>query len=113
MPAEYGSVTPRAAAVATAASTALPPSRSTSIPAAVASASTLATAPPYPTATGDLGGGTADGDEEVGAAAPTVTTAASTLKNDTFRATERRMRTSSEGSSAQGNAASPVSSGPP
>ncbi|CAO0834544.1 hypothetical protein SMICM17S_10351 [Streptomyces microflavus] len=46
MPAEYGSVTPSAAAVATAASTALPPLRSTSIPAADASRSTLATAPP-------------------------------------------------------------------
>jgi hypothetical protein len=39
-------VTPSAAAVATAASTAFPPAFNTWIPAAVASASTLATAPP-------------------------------------------------------------------
>src|SRR3569833_348677 len=47
----YGSVTPSVAAVATAASTALPPWRSTSTPALLASRSTLETAPPYPTAT--------------------------------------------------------------
>ncbi len=46
MPAEYGSVTPSAAATATAASAAVPPWRSTSIPARVASGSTLDTAPP-------------------------------------------------------------------
>ena len=45
-------MTPSAAAVATAASTALPPSRSTRSPAAVASGSTLATAPPQPYAVG-------------------------------------------------------------
>src|SRR5690349_14224160 len=54
MPAENGSVTPRAAAAATAASTALPPRRNTSSPIAVASASTVATAPPYPIAVGSL-----------------------------------------------------------
>lgn len=46
MPEEYGSVTPSAAAVAMAASTALPPFLRTSMPAADASASTLETAPP-------------------------------------------------------------------
>ena len=46
IPALYGSVTPSAAAVATAASAALPPLRRTSSPAALASASTEATAPP-------------------------------------------------------------------
>ena len=50
MPVEYGSVTPRAAAVATAASTAFPPLRRTSMPACVASGSTLDTAPPVPSA---------------------------------------------------------------
>ena len=48
MPELYGSVTPRAAAVATAASTALPPLRSTSTPIRDASGSTEVTAPPYP-----------------------------------------------------------------
>src|SRR5437764_6116101 len=51
IPATYGSVTPSAAAAATAASTALPPSRRIWIPACVASGSTVATAPPVPTAT--------------------------------------------------------------
>ncbi|GAA2972533.1 hypothetical protein GCM10010527_02470 [Streptomyces drozdowiczii] len=65
------------------------------MPAAVASASTLETAPPYPTATGDLGGGAgacAGCADEAGAAAPTDTTAATTAANDTFRLMERRMR---------------------
>src|SRR5690242_12347569 len=101
MPEEYGSVTPRAAAVATAASTALPPSRSTSMPAAEASASTLATAPPYPTATGTFVTGALPA--EGGAAAPTVTTAAETARTDSFRATGRPIRTSSPGTSAQRN----------
>ena len=48
MPEENGSVTPRVAAVATAASTAFPPSRRTCSPTAVAVGSTLATAPPVP-----------------------------------------------------------------
>src|SRR5438270_3016132 len=52
MPATYGSVTPRVALAATAASTALPPSRSTSMAVRVASRSTLAAAPPVPTAVG-------------------------------------------------------------
>src|SRR5882757_333033 len=56
MPAEYGSTTPSAAAVATAASTALPPALSTSMPACEAYGLTLDTAPPDPTATGDRGG---------------------------------------------------------
>src|SRR5204862_6946492 len=57
IPAEYGSVTPRVAAAATAASTALPPARSTSIADRLASASTVATAPPVPIATACLPGG--------------------------------------------------------
>src|SRR5919204_918652 len=56
MPATKGSVTPRTAFAAIAASTALPPSRRILIPARVASASTLATAPPVPTATASFGG---------------------------------------------------------
>src|SRR5262245_29449472 len=51
-PATNGIVTPSALAVATAASIALPPRFSTSIPAWLASASIEATAPPLPTATG-------------------------------------------------------------
>src|SRR5881398_373179 len=51
MPATNGSVTPSTAFAATAASIALPPSRRIWIPARVASGSTLATAPPVPTAT--------------------------------------------------------------
>ncbi len=89
-------MTPRAAAVATAASTALPPLRSTSMPAAEASGSTLATAPPYPTATGVLGTAgllCAAG----GAAAPTDTTAAETARTVRLRVTGRRIRTSREG----------------
>src|SRR3954470_9880949 len=49
-PATYGSVTPSVALAATAASTALPPWRRTLIAPRVASASTLAAAPPLPTA---------------------------------------------------------------
>ncbi len=85
--------------MATAASTALPPLRSTSIPAADASGSTLATAPPYPTATGDLGGAgrpAVDGAEAAGATAPTDATTARTANSDVFRPTERRIRTSSQ-----------------
>jgi hypothetical protein len=48
MPALYGSVTPSAAAVATAASTALPPRLSTRMPMRLASGSTDETAPPVP-----------------------------------------------------------------
>src|SRR5690242_14832257 len=55
MPALYGSVTPSAAAVATAASAALPPRASTSRPTWLASRSTEATAPPDPVMTGTLG----------------------------------------------------------
>src|SRR6185437_949332 len=51
-PATNGTVTPNALAVATAASTALPPCFSTSMPAWLASTSIDATAPPEPTATG-------------------------------------------------------------
>src|SRR3954469_14531855 len=54
MPDENGSGAPRVAAAATAASAALPPARSTSRPALVASRSTVDTAPPYPTATASL-----------------------------------------------------------
>src|SRR4051812_34923117 len=51
MPATYGSVTPRVALAAIAASTALPPARSTWIAALVASGSTVAAAPCDPVAT--------------------------------------------------------------
>ena len=53
-PATNGIVTPSALAVATAASTALPPCFSTSIPAWLAPRSMDATPPPVPTATGCL-----------------------------------------------------------
>ena len=53
-PATNGMVTPSALAVATAASTALPPCFSTSMPAWLASTSMEATAPPEPTATGSF-----------------------------------------------------------
>ena len=52
MPHENGSVTPSTAAAVTAASTALPPRRSVSIAAWVASVSTVAAAPPVPVAVG-------------------------------------------------------------
>src|SRR5689334_24791723 len=52
MPAENGSVTPRAAAAATAASAALPPARRICRPAREASKSTVDTAPPRPMARG-------------------------------------------------------------
>src|SRR3954466_15747343 len=73
MPAENGSVTPSVAAAATAASTALPPWRSTSRPTAVAVASTVVTAPPYPVAVdpraaGVVTTGRADGAAAAGAA---------------------------------------------
>src|SRR6266851_5071792 len=55
MPATNGSATPSVAPTATAASIALPPWRSTSSPAEVASTSSDATAPPVPTATACLG----------------------------------------------------------
>src|ERR1700742_5248049 len=51
-PATHGTVTPRALAVATAASTALPPRLRTSMPAWLAPTSMEATAPPLPVATG-------------------------------------------------------------
>src|SRR5919106_6674134 len=52
IPQEKGSVTPSTAAAATAASTAFPPASRTSIPACEASRSTVAMAPPVPTAVG-------------------------------------------------------------
>ena len=52
MPLENGSVTPSTAAAATAASTAFPPRRSTSRAALVATLSTVAAAPPVPSAVG-------------------------------------------------------------
>jgi hypothetical protein len=114
MPDEYGSVTPSAAAVATAASTALPPLRRISIPAAEASASTLATAPPYPTATGTFsaGPGPPPEDPEEGGAAPTDITAAETATTARPRATERPIRTSSQRPSAQRNRPGMAASGP-
>src|SRR3954452_11854226 len=56
IPHEYGSTTPSTPAAATAASIALPPRRSTSIAARVASGSTVAAGPPVPTAVGRLAG---------------------------------------------------------
>ena len=56
MPHENGSVTPSTAAAVTAASVALPPRRSVSIAACVASRSTVAAAPPLPTAVAVAGG---------------------------------------------------------
>src|SRR6478736_5816729 len=56
MPALNGSVTPSAAAVATAASVALPPARSTRRPTRVAYGSTEVTAPPEPYAVALFGG---------------------------------------------------------
>ncbi|GHA20731.1 hypothetical protein GCM10010372_21100 [Streptomyces tauricus] len=91
--------------MATAASTALPPLRRISTPAAEASASTLATAPPYPTATGTFSAGPeppAAAPEE-GGAAPTDTTAADTASTASLRATERPISTSSQRFSAQRN----------
>lgn len=85
MPAENGSVTPSAAAVATAASTALPPRRSTSMPIWLASASMLDTAPRWPTCSGTLPGG-APGAADAGA--PAVSSA---VAHDTAR-TLRRSR---------------------
>src|SRR5690606_23002231 len=74
----------------------------TSMPAAEASASTLETAPPCPTATGTLaGGGPGSWGPAGGAVAPTETTAAETARTVSFRATGRRMRTSGEGPLAQ------------
>src|SRR3954470_5406325 len=56
MPELYGSVTPSAAAAATAASTAVPPFLRTLSPIRVASGSTVATAPPRPMLVGTFGG---------------------------------------------------------
>lgn len=53
-PATNGAVTPRVEATATAASIALPPRLSVSMPASLALNSVLATAPPVPVATGPL-----------------------------------------------------------
>ena len=52
MPHEYGSTTPSTPAAVTAASTALPPWRSTRMAASVAALSTVAAAPPVPSAVG-------------------------------------------------------------
>ena len=57
IPHENGSVTPSTAAATTAASTAFAPSRSASTAASVASTSTVAAAPPLPTAVGALTSG--------------------------------------------------------
>src|ERR671919_445037 len=56
IPHVYGSVTPSTAAAATAASTAFPPWLSTPMAACVANGSTVAAAPPVPTATACFGG---------------------------------------------------------
>src|SRR5215211_6914840 len=73
MPHEYGSVTPSAAAVAIAASVALPPSLRTCIPTWEASWSTVATAPPVPVAVGCLGAATL-GALEAGCTMPNTAT---------------------------------------
>jgi len=80
MPAENGSVTPSAAAVAMAASAALPPAFRMSMPTWVASASTLATAPPLPVITGTFDTASADPPAAAGAdsAAAGVVTTSST-----------------------------------
>ena len=88
MPAEYGSVTPSVAAAATAASTALPPRRRTSTATRVASGSTVAAAPPWPTAVGALADAEADvvsaavaGEVVAAAAAPCIPVAVMTTAN--------------------------------
>src|SRR5205823_4321074 len=85
IPATYGSLTPSAAAAATAASIALPPSRKIWIPARVASGSTVATAPPVPTATGCFDG--------AGAAVVPAANAAPTTPATSARAAAIRART--------------------
>ncbi|CAM5409194.1 hypothetical protein SVIOM342S_10383 [Streptomyces violaceorubidus] len=71
------------------------------MPAAEASWSTLATAPPYPTATGVLGAAGPLRGVGGAAAAADTTTAAETARTVRFRATGRRIRTSREGPSGQ------------
>ena len=72
MPHENGSTTPSTPAAATAASTALPPLRRISIAVSVASGSTLAAAPPVPTATVcDVAAGAAGAAATIGPDAPT------------------------------------------
>ena len=93
-PATNGMVTPSVLAVATAASIALPPCLSTSMPAWLASGSMEATAPPVPTATGSLAA--------PGRAWPTAVPARETEEPEARRdsadiaetATKRRMSTS-------------------
>src|SRR5690242_2971799 len=94
-PATNGTVTPNALAVATAASTALPPCFSTSMPAWLASTSMDATAPPEPTATGCL---TGSGGAWPAARAPAGTASKTAASADTAAATgKRRMSTSGSG----------------
>src|SRR5215207_6560295 len=100
MPELYGSVTPSAAAVATAASTALPPSRSTSRPMALADASTDETAPPCPVdveGAGGVGRPVTTAAVEVAdagaAAAPATRATDATSARPTRRSVERRRRT--------------------
>jgi len=99
MPAEYGSVTPRVAAAATAASTALPPRRSTPMAALEASRSTVATAPPVPVATGRLTARAAV------AAAVGAARAAVRLRMSVTAASRARVRRFTAGSSPCGSAA--------
>ena len=96
MPALKGSVTPSAAAVATAASVALPPARSTRSPTRVAYGSTDVTAPPEPYAVARLGGSAgrgpagavaSDGAETV----PRVTVTDSAAREAVQRAAKVRM----------------------
>ena len=108
MPELYGSVTPSAAAVATAASTALPPSWSTSRPMALADASTDETAPPYPVEVDGAGGvgrpvptaealGPAAGAAEAGAPTPTIPSAKAAVTAMPARRTVKRRSSSTMG----------------
>src|SRR5882757_2593769 len=86
MPATYGSVTPSVAATATAASAAVPPSRSTSSPAAVDWTVLETTAPPVPVATGCFTGMSTRGAGPATAGTPN----ASAVDMDTMPTATRR-----------------------
>src|SRR5262249_44412501 len=89
MPATYGSVTPRVAATATAASAAVPPRRNTARPAAVDSGVSDTTAPPKPLAVACLAGGVS-ASAGVAAATPAPTRS----KTDNTELTRRRTASS-------------------
>ena len=86
IPQENGSVTPRTAAAVTAASTALPSSRSAPIAALVATPSTVVAAPPEPVATGWVTWLKGAADAVPGAASAALATrTASDWRNGTWR----------------------------